>query len=238
LRYIVFILIYFNFLYAETLKTCYTGYYFFIPLIRDCITYNLSEGKVYAHAFSTSIGSIFKKVEYKGYSLYDKKTLNSRYFYFLQFEGKLRMIHEYKFNNNFIYFSKQIYRRKDKKYRLEKLIKRKYPLKGYLDPFTASIYLYKKIEGKKKGNLKIFYDGKGYTVPFKVIKEENIYLDGRIYKTLKIFLHPEFKTKGLLRPTGDWFLWIDKKLSIPVKMELSFTIGSFKLYIDEIKKGE
>ena len=73
-------------------------------------------------------------------------------------------------------------------------------------------------------------------MPFKVQKEEKIKLNGKIYKALKVYLHPEFKTKGLLKPTGNWYLWIDEKLNIPIKMNIKFTIGSFKLILNSLKK--
>ncbi|RMA97250.1 DUF3108 domain-containing protein [Hydrogenothermus marinus] len=224
-------LIFFSFLKAETLKTCYKGYYFFLPLVEDCIIYE--NGKITAKAHSTPIGSLFKKVEYSGYAIYNKENLDSKKFYFVQKEGKIKFIHEYTFSKDYIFFKKTEYRLKDNQYIFRKKIEKKIKNNNYKDPFTSSIYLYTIVKKQKEGNLNIFYDGKGYKVPFKVLNEnETIKVNGKKYKTIKVWLHPNFKTRGLLKPTGNWIIWIDKKLNIPVKMSISFTIGSFNLYLE------
>ncbi len=235
MKKVLFLLLFSFFSFSYALETCYKGYYLFLPLVEDCITYK--ENKISAYAHSTPLGSLFKKVEYKGHSIY-KKNLQPEFFYFVQKEGNKKMIHRYKFSKDYILFEKEIYKLKENEYKFQKKITKKIKNESYFDPFTASIYLYKKIKEKKEGVLKIFYDGKGYKVPFKVVKKEKIEIEGKKYKTTKVYLHPNFKTKGLLRPTGNWYIWIDEKLNIPVKLKLTFTIGSFKLLLENIKGGE
>ncbi len=229
----IFLVFFFSFSFARDLTTCYTGYYIIFPLVENCITY--SNGKITANAYSTPLGSLFRQVKYNGYSHYaNKNGIKSILFYFVQIEGAHKWIHTYKFTKDYILFEKKEYKLTEKGYKYKKTIKKRIQNNGYLDPFTSSIYLYNQIFRKKDGILKIFYDGKGYNVPFKVLNEEKLKILKSKYDTIKVNLHPDFDTKGLLRPTGNWYLWVDKNLKVPVKMELEFTIGSFKLILNKI----
>jgi hypothetical protein len=218
------------------LEVCYRGYYLFFPVIVDCITYE--ENKIKAYAYSTPLGSLFKKVKYEGSSTYENKNnkLASKDFFFIQQEGKHKLIHTYIFKKNKIIYQKRHYKLKNDRYFFKEEKKKIFRIKErFFDPFTSSVYLYKIIKTNKQGNIPIFYDGKFYKVPFKVEKEEKLKIDGKIYKTTKVFLNPKFETKGLLKPTGNWYLWIDNNLNIPVKMKINFTIGSFRLIINSLK---
>ena len=235
LVYLLFLFFFIKLSYS--VEVCYKGYYVFFPIIVDCIKYE--EGKVEAYAYSTPLGSLFKKVEYKGSSVYklSRGKLQSEKFFFIQIENRHKYIHSYIFENGKIIYQKKHYKLKDGKYvykdKKEKIFITK---ESFYDPFTSSVFLYKAIKHKKNGYIPIFYDGMFYKVPYSVKKEENIKIDGKIYKTYKVYINPEFKTKGLLKPTGDWYLWIDKNFNLPVKMQVKFTVGSFKLILKSLKE--
>ncbi|WP_293449156.1 DUF3108 domain-containing protein [Persephonella sp.] len=234
MKKVIFLLFLSIFSFSYALETCYKGYYFFLPLVEDCITYE--KNKISAYAHSTPLGSLFKRVEYKGYSIH-KENLKPEFFYFVQKEGNKKMIHKYRFSEDYIFFEKEIYKLEGNRYKFQKKLTKKIKNKDYFDPFTASIYLYNVIKRKKEGFLNIFYDGRRYKVPFKVLKDENLEINSEKHRTKKIYLHPDFKTKGLLKPTGNWYIWVDKKLDIPVKLELTFTIGSFKLLLEKLRES-
>lgn len=211
----------------------------FFPIIVDCINYEAK--KVEAYASSTPFGSLFKKVKYEGNSkyTYENSILVSKQFYFIQQEGKHKYIHHYVLKRNTILYEKRHYKLKNDKYIFKDNKQKTFKTKEiFFDPFTSSVYLYKAIKSKESGYIPIFYDGRFYKVPYKVEKKERINIDGKIYKTQKVYLNPEFKSKGLLKPTGNWYLWIDENLNIPVKMQVRFTIGSFRLVLKSLKLEE
>jgi hypothetical protein len=235
LRYIILLFLFlYTFSYSKVLETCYKGYYFFLPLVENCITYE--DNKISATAHSTTIGSLFKKVEYSGYSVY-KEDLKPAFFYFIQIESDKKIIHSYTFSKDYIIFNKKVFKLEDDKYFFQKEINEKIKNEGYVDPFLASLYLYKQIKENKNGYLNIFYDGKGYKVPFKILDKEKVQVYGKEYQTIKVYIQPDFKTSGLLKPVGNWYVWIDEKLNVPVKMRLTFSIGTFFLYIESIKNN-
>ncbi|RUM50112.1 MAG: hypothetical protein DSY47_02520 [Hydrogenothermus sp.] len=234
-----FLSLLFFFSFSYSLEVCYKGYYIFFPIIVDCINYEPK--KVEAYAYSTPFGSLFKKVKYEGNSkyTYENSILVSKQFYFIQQEGKHKYIHHYVFKENTILYEKRHYKLKNDKYIFKDKKQKTFKTKEiFFDPFTSSVYLYKAIKSKKSGYIPIFYDGRFYKVPYKVEKKEKINIDGKIYKTQKVYLNPEFKSKGLLKPTGNWYLWIDENLNIPVKMQVKFTIGSFRLVLKSLKLEE
>ena len=236
LKIIFSFLFLFSFSYA--LEVCYKGYYLIFPLVVDCINYK--KGKIEAYAYSTPFGSLFKKVRYEGYSeyIYNNNLLSKR-FYFVQQEGRHKYIHNYVFRKNSIFYEKKHYKLENGEYVFKEKKQKVFKVNEiYFDPFTSSIYLYKIIRSKKDGYIPIFYDGRFYKVPYKIESKENLNINGKIYKTQKVYLNPKFESKGLLRPTGNWYLWIDESLNIPVKMQVKFTIGSFKLVLKSLKMEE
>ncbi|MFN3471084.1 MAG: DUF3108 domain-containing protein, partial [Aquificaceae bacterium] len=55
------------------------------------------------------------------------------------------------------------------------------------------------------------------------------------FKARKVEVYPNIETKGLLKPKGLWYLWIDEETNIPVRMELKFVIGSASARIERIE---
>ena len=235
IRLFFFLLFLFSFSLSKELEVCYKGYYIIVPVVKNCIWYK--DNVTAAYAYSTPLGSLFKKVKYYGYSIH--KGLSPKNFYFVQNEGVHRYIHDYKFQKRKIYFKKMHFKIKNGKEVLKKKIEKAIQVKRrYFDPFLASDYLYEITKIYKKGVVPIFFDGKFYTVPFKVLKVSKFTLKGKTYNVRKVLLKPDIKTSGLLRPKGDWIIWIDETMHIPIKMQLSFTVGSFKLILDSIKREE
>jgi len=56
-----------------------------------------------------------------------------------------------------------------------------------------------------------------------------------MYDTWKVLLVPKVETKGLLKPKGKWFIWVDKETNIPVKLRINFTIGSVTAYLKKLE---
>jgi len=92
--------------------------------------------------------------------------------------------------------------------------------------------LYKSALKEQSGNLKMFYDGKTYSIPYSVVGEEWVL---EKYRALVLNVQPNIKTKGLLKPKGMWRLWIDRENLFPVKMQLLFVLGSVKAVLEEVK---
>ena len=80
-----------------------------------------------------------------------------------------------------------------------------------------------------------FYDGKEQSVEFVIVGRETLERLGRRWNTLKVKVLPKVKTSGLLVPKGTWFVWIDEETRIPVRMKMSFTLGSANAWIDSIE---
>ncbi len=234
-RFLLSLLFFFSFSFAKDIEVCYKGYYIILPVLENCVWYK--DNVVAAYAHSTPLGSLFKKVKYYGYSIFN--SLSPKKFYFVQDEGSHRFIHDYSFLKRKIIFKKLHYKIKDSKEVLKNQKKKIFIVqKRYFDPFLASVYLYEITKVYARGTVPIFFDGKFYNVPFKVLKVEKLQFKGKIYSVRKVLLKPNIKTSGLLHPKGDWIVWIDEKMQVPVKMQLSFTVGTFKLILDKIKMEE
>lgn len=59
-------------------------------------------------------------------------------------------------------------------------------------------------------------------------------MERKKWNTYKILVVPEVKTTGLLTPRGKWYIWIDKEYLFPVRLKISFVIGSVNAWIDSI----
>ena len=55
------------------------------------------------------------------------------------------------------------------------------------------------------------------------------------FKARKIEVYPNIETKGLLKPKGLWYLWIDEETNVPVRMDLKFVIGSASARLERIE---
>jgi len=103
------------------------------------------------------------------------------------------------------------------------------------DPFSASLLIYLNTPSREGGSISLFYDGKVRKVTYRTVGEEEVEVFGRTYRTWKVVFNPEMETKGLLKPRGLWYAWIDKETNIPVRLKVSFTIGSAYIYLEKVK---
>jgi hypothetical protein len=112
-----------------------------------------------------------------------------------------------------------------------------YMSQGYGDPYAVALHLFENIGKNKAGTLRLFYDDRFYNVPYSILKEERLSIDGVSYETYRVLVKPYIQGKGLLKPRGDWLLWIDKKSKLPVKMSVGFIIGSVDVVLENLKSG-
>ena len=57
---------------------------------------------------------------------------------------------------------------------IEKKEEKEYNYRGYVDPYTASLILYRDSARVNKGTVKMFYDDKEYLLPYSVVGREKI----------------------------------------------------------------
>ncbi len=217
------LLLFFNLAFGESIifKGCFKGYYFFIPIIENCITYieDGNTGKFLTDVHTIGIAKVFKDLKYTGIALSEKD--KSKKFFFKQKEKNLTVEYWYEFNRDKILTKKTV--------RKGSVIKRKQSIvpneEGYLDPFIASVVLFKTFDKKPTGYLKIFFDGKKYKIPYKVSGKDTIKLSGKRYRCYVVELKPEVKGEGLLKTKGKWKVWIDEKTHFPVKVKAVFDKG-------------
>ncbi|WP_333785162.1 DUF3108 domain-containing protein [Thermocrinis sp.] len=217
---------------ANELTLCYKAYYLFFPVARTCITYQQEEEnlRVSSWARTINVGGLVKRVYNYGYAVIHIKSLTPDEFFYHQEEGNFKRRQHYIFENSKIYVKEIHYVELTEKQ--ERVEERVYDYKGYVDPYTASLILYKSAIKEKSGAVKMFYDDRIYNIPYTVVGEEQILEE---YRALVLNVQPNVETKGILKPKGRWKLWIDKEKLFPVKMELLFVLGSVKVVLEEIK---
>ena len=64
----------------------------------------------------------------------------------------------------------------------------------------------------------------------------NFKVKDKIFDSKKVLIKPEIRGKGLLRPKGNWYIWVDKSTQLPVKMSVGFIIGSVDVVLTQINK--
>lgn len=220
--------------YASSVTACYNVKVFFLTVGESCITYKFINDRLNISSFmrTTNIGSIAKHINDYGSSELTLKGLKPSYFTFYQEEGRFKRYQEYKFLTEKV-IAKEI-KYKGLTTEIEKEENKSYQLRDEVDPYTAALYLFKKSEKHEKGTIGIFYDDKFYRIPWQKIGEYRLQTKLDVLDTIKVMVQPNIKGKGLLQPKGDWYLWIDKKTSLPVLMEVGFIIGSVKVIIEKI----
>ena len=218
---------------SKELNACYKAYFFIFPVAKSCITYRIEGNlmKISSEIKTVGVGSIAHKVHNRGGAIIKLDSLEPKHFFFKQKEGRYRRDMNYMFNINKNKIDMHVIKYKGTTENIEREYKKSLTYDGYNDPFTASIKLYLEAGSKKKGYIFLFYDGRKYKIPYFLIGEEEV--EGR--KTWYIEVEPNIKTGGLLKPEGKWYLWIDKEMKIPIKMELEFIIGSTLVKLTEIK---
>ncbi|NPB07402.1 MAG: DUF3108 domain-containing protein [Aquificae bacterium] len=216
--------------FPGSLELCYKAYYFIFPVGYSCNTYELKDDRIVMRGFSESrfLGSLIGKVLVEGSSI-STTSMESLYFRLLLKTGKRERYHEY------VFFGKEVeYSIRIKKGKEEKTLKGRVPVKKPVDPYLASlIVLLGSSEEEKK--LDFFYDGRNQRVIYRVVGKEVLERLGRTWRTLKVEAIPQVKTSGLLVPKGKWYLWIEEESLIPVRMKVSFTLGSANVWIESIK---
>jgi len=216
---------------SATLETCYRVFFIFLPVAESCVKYsrNGEEIRIIPWARTIAVGSLVKRVNNRGESLLIH--LKPRLFVFLQREGPYIRDHRYVFGEDGVRYSIVRYRKgKEEK-------EEGFYASGEIlyDPFSASLLIYLNTPSREGGSISLFYDGKVRKVTYRTVGEEEVEVFGRTYRTWKVVFNPEMETKGLLKPRGLWYAWIDKETNIPVRLKVSFTIGSAYIYLEKVK---
>ncbi|MCI4458842.1 MAG: DUF3108 domain-containing protein [Thermocrinis sp.] len=222
-------------LLAKELTLCYKAYYLFFPVAQTCITYRLQgeDLRVYSYAKTINVGGLVKRVYNYGYAVISVKNLMPKEFFYHQEEGEFKREQHYIFKNSKIYVKETHYVKLTDKVKKEE--ERVYPFDGHPDPYTASLVLYRNSIQNGAGVIKMFYDGKKYHIPYKVVGEEGIEVPAGNYYAKVVDVSPNVETKGLLQPKGSWKLWIEKTNLFPVRMQLFFVLGSVRALLEEVK---
>lgn len=201
----------------------------------SCIEYKEDGDNINVTSFmrTVNIGSLARRVEDKGEAIIDKKGLKPISFKFHQEEGRFKRYQEYQFLEGKIFVREIKFKKLTDN--IEKDEKKVYVSKEYGDPYTVALHLFTNVASNRKGVLKLFYDDKFYNIPYTVLKEETISVSSTKYDTYKVLVKPYIQGRGLLKPKGDWILWIDKSSRMPVKMSVGFIIGSVNVIIETLK---
>ncbi len=196
-------------------------------MAKTCIEYERIGDYLFIKSIAKTVGlvSLVKRVEDEGYSLI-YRGLVPKVFFFKQREGRFRGVRRYVFKKGRV----EVYEKIGKKV---KAYTKK--LKGYLDPYSASLKLYSCVLGKERGILKLFYGGRAYQMPYKVLGKRWIILGDKLYKTYVVEVKVNIKTESFLKPRGAWKLYLDQRFLYPIKMEVEFNVGSVVAVLDEVK---
>ncbi|MCX8076096.1 MAG: DUF3108 domain-containing protein [Aquificaceae bacterium] len=229
------LLTFFSLSLAGELKACYKAYLGLFPVAETCISYKRENSnlKVESYAHTINVGKVVKRVYNKGWALVELPDFNPKLFFYHQEEGEFKRRQEYKFVNgkikvlevHYIKLSEEVERKEEKEYEY----------RGFVDPYTASLLLYRESSKVGSGTIKMFYDDKEYWLPYGVKGREKVSVPAGTFNTRKVEVHPNVETKGLLRPKGVWYIWVDEEMNIPVKMELKFRIGSAVAKLEKLE---
>lgn len=224
-----------SFSLGQELRACYRAYLVFMPVAETCIAYKREGNHLKVESFVRTInaGKLVKRVHNRGGVLIELPDLKPRHFFYHQEEGEFKRHQEYTFGNgkikvvevHFAGLTQDIERREEKEYEY----------KGFVDPYTASLVLYRESARAEQGTVKMFYDDKEYWLPYAVKGKEKVETLAGKFLARKVEVHPNIETKGLLKPKGVWHLWLDEETSLPVKMELKFVIGSATARLEGIQ---
>ncbi len=219
------------FLWSASLEACYRVFFLFIPVAESCVNYirDGDEIRVRPWARTAVIGRLVKRVDSRGESVL--VGLQPNLFVFFQREGPYVRDHEYLFREGGVEYT--IVRHRDKGKEVKKGF---FPSRGTLyDPFGVSLLIYLDTPNTRGGSVLMFYDEKVRKVDYRTVGEEEVEVFGRVYETWKVRFSPEMETRGLLKPKGIWYAWIDKETNIPVLLKVGFTIGSAYIYLERLK---
>ncbi|MCS6998992.1 MAG: DUF3108 domain-containing protein [Aquificaceae bacterium] len=229
------LLAFLSFSSAGELKACYRAYLVFLPVAETCIDYKRETHLLRMESFvrTINVGKVVKRVYNKGGARIDLPEIRPRYFFYHQEEGEFKRYQEYRFENGKIKVKEVQYVKLSEE--VERKEEKEYEYKGFVDPYTASLLLYKDSARVEQGTVKMFYDDKEYWLPYSVKGRERVETPVGIFTTRKIEIHPNVETKGLLKPKGVWHLWVDEETNLPVKMELRFVVGSASARLEKLE---
>ncbi len=213
------------------LTTCYTIYFLLFPVAESCVTYKLEGLKttISSWAKTVVIGKLVKRVHNWGKAeLLGTKPVSFQLF---QREGDFKRDHTYIFEERGVSYKIVRYGSGGNEVK-EGFFESSVLL---LDPFTASLMVYIDTPNFVTSTLQLFYDAKVQQVSYRTVGKERVSVFGKSYDAWKVILIPSIETKGVLKPKGRWFLWIDRETLIPVKLKLGFTIGSVSVHLKEVK---
>lgn len=212
--------------FAQSLKICHKAYVFIFPVAYSCIEYYKFKNGflIYGDTETVFLGKIAGKIEIEAASIVDKKLRTKEYLLFLKARNK-KKVHIYEFTNGLVSYFIRVN---------DKVEEGVMEIPERIDPLLAGLLIYMKANGKEKEIL-FFYDARIQKVSFKIIKEEELEWKGRVWKTYKVKVVPKVITTGFLVPKGIWYIWIDKETRIPVRIKVSFKIGSANMWIDKIE---
>ncbi len=216
--------------WAQELTACYKVYFTFFPVAQTCITYSIKDKFAYVESSvkTINVGKLVKRVYNIGSArMVLNHTLEPNFFKYHQEEGNFKRFQEYRFEKGKIYVRRVRY--VDLTDEVKEVSEGVYEYKNSPEPYTASLLLYKATRSTDSGYVNMFYDDDYYKIPYKVVSRfETLEMGERIFRTRLVEVQPNVKTQGLLRPKGSWRLWIDEKTQLPVRMQLSFVIGSVR----------
>ena len=219
---------------SKELETCYKVYFWFFPVAESCVEYSLNGKKLRIKSWAKTIvvGRLVKRVNSWGESTLEG--LKPVSFALFQREGSFIRDHIYFFKRHGIDY--KIVRHKRGK---EEVKEGFFESSVYLfDPFSTSLLIYIDTPNYEGSTINVFYDEKIQNVRYRTVGEGTIEVLGKDYPTWKVLLVPEIDTKGMLKPRGKWFAWIDKNTNIPVKLRVSFTIGSAEVLLYKVRGEE
>ncbi len=218
-------------IYAKELETCYKVYFWFLPVAESCVLYSKEGGelRIKSWAKTVVVGRLVKPVNSWGEATL--MGLRPKSFSLYQREGSYIRDHLYLFDERGIEYRIVRYKKEGQ------IVKEGFfESSVYLfDPFSTSFLVYLDTPNFKGGTVMIFYDGKVQSVEYRTEGEERVRVMGRVYDTWKVLLVPKIDTKGMLKPKGKWHVWVDKKTNIPVMLKVSFTIGSARVYLKDLR---
>ncbi len=222
---------------AQELTACYKAYFTFFPVAQTCITYIVNGKSVYVKSFvrTVNVGKLVKRVYNTGSAqMVLNHALEPKLFKYNQEEGSFKRYQEYRFNNGRIHVKRVRY--VDLTDEVKKVSENTYDYRDAPDPYTASLLLYKATYNTNSGSISMFYDEDYYKIPYAVVKRsEPLELSLGSFRTRIVEVQPNIQTQGLLRPRGNWRLWIDEETQLPVKMQLSFVIGSVRAELYKVE---
>lgn len=232
----VITLFYYQLTYSFNTTLCYDVEVLIFKVGESCISYKEKDDEIIIESFmrTVNIGSMAKKVDDNGYAIAKKNGLIPKKFVFNQKEGNFKRFQSYDFEEDKIKVRETKY--KDLSDIVEKEEYKIYQHNGERDPYTLALFFFKEAFVSKEGFLKLFYDDQSYQIPYQVLKDEKIKIRQKIFDTKKVLIKPIIKGKGLLKPKGNWYIWIDKSTQFPVKMSVGFIIGSVDVLLTRIEQ--